>query len=36
MRRESWEWSSSTIAIEALYTSCELLSAWAITASENA
>ena len=36
MRRESTELSSSTIPIEALFSSCELLRAWAITAIEKA
>ena len=30
MRRDSSEWSSSTMAIEALCSSCELLCAWAM------
>ena len=36
MRRDSSEWSSSTMAIEALCNSCELLPAWAMMAIENA
>ena len=36
MRRESSEWSSSTMAIDALCSSCELLRACAMMASENA